>query len=201
MKSLRTNFTLAIAIYKYALKFFRAIAGFFASIKIQNWLSFFAAVLGFIGTFVIVMDNFEFISNRIDKFQKFQNISIALNNLNSLNTTIKDGQKVGMIRLGSQGFSELIDIVIINRPAFRNKQIVAIAKNQPLVLADIPFNIVHIFIANETHAVSLTTEYIFDEWVSNYRDKYFLKFGLSLITIGFLIGVLGHIKRKKAVTR
>ena len=81
-----------------------------------------------------------------------------------------------------------------------NKNIVAVAKNQPMALGGVPFKIVHVAYANNPNADSLTTEYVFYEWVRDYREKYFLKKGLLLIALGFMIGVCGNIQRKTKVS-
>lgn len=110
-----------------------------------------------------------------------------------------DGNKLGIVEVGKQGFSELVDIILSNKPDLTSKKIVKVAKNQPVMFGGVPFKIVHVAFANNPRADPLTTEYVFYEWVSNYREKYFLKIGLLLIALGFLIGVFGHIKRKTKV--
>lgn len=199
MKYLQSISNLLLTIWKNTLQYLRMIASLATSFRIHNWLSFFAAVLGFLGTFVIVMDRFEPIHQRINRFQKWENITIALQDLDTFDTEVKDGKKLGIVELGKQGFSELVDIILSNRPDMMNKGIVAIAKNQPMALGGVPFKIVHVAFANNSQAESLTTEYVFYEWVKDYREKYFLKFGLILIGLGFLIGVFGHIKRKTQI--
>jgi hypothetical protein len=199
MKYLKSISYLLVTIWRFTFQCLRTIAGIITSLRIYSWLSFIAAVLGFVGTFVIVMDKFEPIHRGIDRFQKWQNISIALKDLDAFDTEVKDGKKLGMVELGKQGFSELVDIIISNRPDMMNKDIVAVAKNQPMALGGVPFKIVHVAFANNPQTDSLTTEYVFYEWVRDYREKYFLKMGLLLIGFGFLVGVLGHIKRKTNV--
>jgi hypothetical protein len=181
------------------LKFVRKVVEAVTSFRISNWLSFVAAVLGFVGTFVIVMDKFGPIHRKIDQLQKWENISVALQDMDTFDTENKSGKKIGMVEAGRQGFKELVDIILSNRPDLLGKDIVAIAKNQPMALGGVPFKIVHVAYANNPKADSLTTEYLFYEWVRDYREKYFLKTGLILIALGFLIGVCGHFKRKNKV--
>ena len=190
---------LLVLIWKLTLQRMRKIAEVITSYRIYNWLSFIAAVLGFVGTFVIVMDKFGPIHRKIDQFQKWENISIALKDLDTFDTEVKNGGKLGKVEFGKQGFSELIDVILSKRPDLMNKGIVAVAKNQPMVLGGVPFKIVHVAFANNPQADSLTTEYGFYEWVRDYREKYFLKIGLLLIALGFLMGVFGHVKRKTKV--
>jgi len=146
------------------------------------------------------MDKFGPIHRKIDQFQKWENISIALKDLDTFDTEDKDGNKLGGVEVGKQGFSELVAIILSNRPDLMNKKIVAVAKNQPMELGGVPFKIVHVAFANNPKADSLTTEYVFYEWVSNYREKYFLKTGLLLIALGFLMGVFGHVRRRTKET-
>lgn len=185
--------------WKWTIKLVRTIFETVSSFRIHNWLSFIAAMLGFIGTFVIVMDKFAPIHRKIDQLQKWKNISIALQDLDTFDTENKSGKKIGMVEIGKQGFQELVGIIHSNRPDLVNKNIVAVAKNQPMSLGGVPFKIVHVAYANNLQADSLTTEYGFYEWVKNYREKYFLKIGLILIALGFLIGVFGHIKRETKI--
>lgn len=200
MKYFQSVCNLVNIIWKLTLQCVRTIAKAVTSFRIHNWLSFIAAVLGFVGTFVIVMDKLGPIHRKIDQFQKWENISIALKDLDTFDTEVKNEKKLGMVEFGKQGFSELVDIILSNRPDLMNKSIVAVAKNQPMALGGVPFKIVHVAFANNPQADSLTTEYVFYEWVKDYREKYFLKRGLLLIALGFLIGVFGHIKRKTKVT-
>lgn len=196
MKYLQSICTLLVTIWKLTIKYIRTITETATSFRIHNWLSFMAAVLGFVGTFVIVMDKFGPIHRKIDHFQKWENISIALKDLDTFDTEGKDGKKLGMVEVGKQGFSELVDIILSNRSDLMNKKIVAVAKNQPVIIGGVPLKIVHVAFANNPKAEPLTTEYVFYEWVNNYREKYFLKKGLLLIALGFLMGVFAHVKRK-----
>jgi hypothetical protein len=86
------------------------------------------------------MDKFGPIHRKIDHFQKWENISIALKDLDTFGTEGKDGKKLGMVEVGKQGFSELVDIILSNRPDLMSKIIVAVAKNQPMALGGVPFN-------------------------------------------------------------
>ena len=139
MKYIKRISNLLFTKWKFTLECLRAMVGVVVSLRIYNWLSFIAAVLGFVGTFVIVMDKFETIHRNIDRFQKWQNISIALKDLNTFDTVVKGEEKVGMVEFGKQGFSELVDIIHSNRPDMMNKEIVAIAKNQPMSLVPCNF--------------------------------------------------------------
>jgi hypothetical protein len=70
MKYLKSISNLLLTKLKFTLQCLRTIAGAVTSFRIYNWLSFIAGVLGFVGTFAIVMDKFEPIHRRIDRFQK-----------------------------------------------------------------------------------------------------------------------------------
>jgi len=163
--------------------------------KIENKLSFAAAVLAFLGTIVIVMDRFGPVHRTVDRFPKWRNIATAVADLDTFDTRIRDGKEVGMVEHDKPGFSELVHIIIfVNRPDLRDKTIVAIVKNQPIGVGGVPMKIVHVLFKNNPQGYSLTTDYIFHEWIRDYRDKYFLKTGLSIIAIAFLLSVFAHIK-------
>ena len=120
MKYLQNILYMLITVFKHTIKCTRTITKAVRSFRIINWLLFIAAVLGFIGTFVIVMDKFGPIHRKIDQFQKWENISVALDDLDTFDTEDKEGNKLGMVEVGKQGFSELIDIILSNRPDLRN---------------------------------------------------------------------------------
>jgi len=164
--------------------------------RIDNKLSFCAAVLAFLGTIIIVMDRFGPIHRTIDQFPMWQNISTALADLDTFDTKTRDGKKVGMVERGKPGFIELVRIISGNRPDLKDKTIVSIVKNQPIGIGGVPMKIVHVAFKNNPDAQSLTTDYIFHEWIRDYRDKYFLKVGLSVIALAFLLSVFTHIKWK-----
>jgi len=162
--------------------------------RIENHASFWAAVLAFIGTIVIVMDSFAPIHRIVDQCPKWKNIRTAMVDLDTFDTNTKDGKKVGMVEYGKPGFADLVYVVSYNRPNLRNRSIIAIAKNQPIGVGGVPMKIVHILFKDNPQGYSLTTDYIFHEWVSDYRMRYFLKIGLSMIAVAFLLSVVAHVK-------
>jgi hypothetical protein len=164
--------------------------------KIDNKLSFAAAVLAFLGTVIIVMDRFGPVHSCVDRFPKWRNIALAVVDLDTFDTKNGGGKEVGMVEQGKPGFCELVHIILANRPDLQDKTIVAIAKNQPIGIGGVPMKIVHVALLNDPQGYSLTTDYIFHEWIRDYRDKYFLKAELSVIALGFLLNVFAHIKRK-----
>lgn len=164
--------------------------------KIDNKLSFAAAVLAFLGTVIIVMDRFGPVHRGVDRFPKWRNIGLAVVDLDTFDTKTGDGKEVGMVEQDKPGFSELVHIILANRPDLQDRTIVAIAKNQPIGVGGVPMKIVHVLFKNSSQGYSLTTDYIFHEWIRDYRDKYFLKVGLSVIALAFLLSVFAHIKWK-----
>ena len=164
--------------------------------RIDNKPSFWAAVLAFVGTVIIVMDSFTPIHRMIDRRPKWKNIRLAMADLDTFDTKMKNGKMNGMVERGKPGFTELVHIIVCNRPDFRGKQIVAVVKNQPIGIGGVPLKIIHVALENNSQAQPLTTDYIFQEWVREYRAKYFLKVGLSAIVVAFFLSVIAHIKRK-----
>jgi len=196
-KYLFSIFNLCVIIWKYTLQYTQRIIKTIKSLRIYNWLSLIAALLGFIGTLFVVMDKFAPIHRKIDQFNTWKNISIALKDLNEFDEKGKGGE-FGMIEHGEQGFLELVDIIYSNRPDLTDRYIAAIIKTQPITVSGIPFKILRVVFLN-FNTYPLTTEDIFYGWVNNYREKYFLKKGLLLIALGFFLGVLGHLKRKPLI--
>lgn len=157
-----------------------------------NWLSLIGSILALIGTLIIVMDSFKPIHNFIDNFKKWENIRIGLKDLDTLDTKIRDNKTVGMLETGKPGFDEVVNILKINRVDLKDKEIVSIVKNAPITVGGVPFKIVHVAFKNNPNAKSLTTDDMLYEWVNKYRWKYFLKWGLVIIFIGFLLSAISH---------
>ena len=164
--------------------------------RIDNKPSFWAAVLAFVGTVIVVMDSFTPIHRMIDRCPKWKNIRLAMADLDTFDTKIRGGKMNGVVERGNPGFTELVHIIVCNRPDFKGKQIVAVVKNQPMITGGVPLKIVHVVRENNPQAQPLTTDYICQEWVREYREKYFLKVGLSVIAVGFFLSVIAHIKLK-----
>lgn len=165
--------------------------------RIENHASFWAAVLAFVGTVVIVMDSFTSVHGMIDQCPKWKNIRLAVADLDTFDTKMKDGEMNGVVEENKPGFAELVHIIRSNRSSLPDEPIIAVVKNQPVGIGGVPLRIVHVVIQGNSHAVPLTTDFIFQEWVQDYRAKYFLKIGLSIIALAFLLSVVAHIRCKK----
>lgn len=164
--------------------------------RIVNKPSFLAAALAFVGTIIIVMDSFGPVHRIVDKLPKWKNINLAVADLDTFDTKMKDGKEIGMVERDKPGFTGLVHIIFSNRPDLRDKKIIAVAKNQPIGIGGVAMKIVHLQFENNPQGYSLTTDYIFHEWIRDYRSKYFLKIGLSVIAIAFLLSVIAHITWK-----
>lgn len=170
-------------------------------IKITNWWLFISALLGFLGTLLIGIDNFALFQNIANKLPKWRNVNYAITKLNEFNDKLKDGQSVARLYKNDRGFPIIHKIIMRNRPDLSNKKIISIVKNTPATLGGQSFNIVHVQFENNKAAYSLTNEYIFHEWINEYRKYCFLKYGLFLISIGFLVGIIGHIRIKENILK
>jgi len=107
----------------------------------------------------------------------------------------------GMVESDKPGFAELVHIIRSNRSSLPNEPIVAVVKNQPIAIGGVHLKIVHVAVQGNSQAVPLTTDFILQEWVREYRAKYFLKIGLSIIAVAFLLSVVAHIKWKEKDTQ
>lgn len=162
--------------------------------KIHNKLSFWAAVLTLLGT-IIVMDTFGLVHWAFDRFPPWRNIALAVADLDTFDVKIAGGKQVGVVERDEPGFAELVHIISANRSDPEDKTIVAIWKDQPIAYDGVGMKIVRVRFENNSQD-SLTMDYIFNEWIRDYRDKYCLTAGLSVIAIGFLLNVFAHVKRK-----
>ena len=161
--------------------------------KAEKLLLLISALLAFFGSLIIVMDRFGPIHNLISNLPKWKNIELALIDLDNYDTPTNDGSNVGMVEQGKPGFSDFLNVIYSNKPNLKNRDIIVIAKNQPISIGGVPMKIVHVGFRGETQGYSLTTDYIFNEWIRDYREKYFLKIGLSMIALSFLLSVFVQI--------
>jgi len=72
--------------------------------KIDNKLSFAAAILAFIGTFLIVMDRFGPIHHTVDLHPKWRNLAASAKDLDTFDTKYRGGKDVGMVEENKPGF-------------------------------------------------------------------------------------------------
>jgi len=163
---------------------------------IENQASFWAAVLAFVGTVIIVMDSFMPVHRIIDRYPKWENINLAMTDLDTFDTKMADGKMNGMVEKDKPGFRDFKHIICSKRPSLQEKTITAVVKNKPFGAGGVPFKIVHVAVEGNSNAIPLTTDYIFQEWVRDYRAKCFLKIGLSIIALAFLLSVFAHIDWK-----
>jgi len=163
--------------------------------RVDNYFAFFSAILGFVGTLVIAMDRFGPIHHSIDRLGRWQNISTGLRTLDTLQTKLHDGQMVGLLQPNSPGFNELAHIISLNRPDFREEDIGTIVKNAPVSVGGVDLRILHIARRNTNSATPIGVEYMLYDWVKDYRQKCFLKYGLSLIGLGFMLSIFSRIRR------
>ncbi len=150
------------------------------------------ATLCFIGTLIIVIDRFGPIHNFVDKHSKWYDVILALEDIQQFDYKTSDGDYVGHINSKDSGFNEILRIVKSKRPDLREKEVIGIVMNRPMEIGGVPFGIVHVAIRDEPKALSLTTEYIFYEWIRDSRDKWFLKIGITIIAVGFLLTIVGQ---------
>lgn len=165
---------------------------------------FVGTVLCFLGTLLIVVDKFVPVHIFVNQHTKWHDINLAVLELAKFDKLNASGDQVGYMGEGSKGFSEVVEIVKYNKPNLRDKQIVGFVMNRPINVAGIPLCVVHTAFKDNNNAEPLTTEYIFYEWIKNAREKFFIKWGIFTIGLGFLFEIFGLIlrgrKRKKCMT-
>jgi hypothetical protein len=163
--------------------------------RISNWRLLAGSALGFFGALIIPMDKFPPIHRMVDHCRPWSDIQYAIKDLNTYDYRQADGVLVGLLSPEDRGFDVLTKIININRPDLKVR-IVAVAQNSPITLGGVPSSIIHVAVENSQTAIPVTTDFIFHEWVATYRERYFLRRGLLLITVAFLLGIIGRIEKK-----
>lgn len=162
---------------------------------VSNWRLLIGSFLGFMGGIVIAIDKFPVIHHQISRVQKWSNIQHAVADLNVLDQPI-GGIKVGYVAPSEPGFDDLVNIIRLNKPELNDK-IVGIIQGTPMAVGGVPSKIIHVIMEGPAETVPVTTDFIFHEWVAKYRERFFLKLGLLFVTLGFLMGIIGRIDKRK----
>ena len=163
---------------------------------VSNWRLLIGSSLGFIGAILIAVDRLPPVHRQVDRVQKWRDINHAVTDLSIFDHPTPGGKKVGYVVATDPGFADLTRIIKLNKPELKGK-IVAIAQNAPATFGGVDFKIVHVALEGNPQGVPVTTDYIFHEWVAEYREGFFLKWGLTFVTLGFLFGIIGRIERRK----
>jgi hypothetical protein len=163
--------------------------------SISNRRLLVGSILGFIGALVIAMDKLPPIHHLVDQCRPWSDITCAMQDLNTYDHRQSDGQSIGFLSAGDCGFSALVEIIDVNRPDIQGK-VVAIAQNSPMTLGGFPSIIIHVAVEGQQEGIPVATDFIFREWISKYRERYFLKRELLLVTLAFLLGIIGRIEKK-----
>jgi hypothetical protein len=165
---------------------------------IDNKIAFTGAIVAFVGSLFVTLDRFSYFQQRFSDVGQWKKMTIALQTLDGLKEKDSAGQPIGVIREKDEGFVELAHIIALNRPDLAQKRIIAIAKNKPVAIADVSIPVIHV-VTNDAPSVakSLTFEFALMQWISAYRTEWFLYRGFIFVSLGFLLGILSRIKKKK----
>lgn len=139
---------------------------------VSNWRLLIGSFLAFIGSIVIASDKFPPVHSQYNRLQKWSNIHHAVADLDVFDYPTGDGNKVGYVAPEDVGFTDLAYIIRLNKPDLEGK-IVGIAQNSPMALADVSSKIIHVVLEGKKRGVSVTTDFIFHEWIAKYRERFF----------------------------
>jgi len=172
-------------------KNYSAINGYY----ITNRRLLIGSFLGFVGALIIAMDKFPIVHNLIDHCPPWNDIAFAIHDLDTYDYPQADGRNAGFLSARDRGFGILVKIIKQNRPEI-HENIIGIGQNSPISVAEIDNKIIHIALENNKQGVPITTDFIFREWISRYRERIFLRIGLTFVTFAFLLGVVGRVEKK-----
>ena len=163
---------------------------------ISNTLSLIGTVFSLIGTLIIVSDTFEYGQNWYNKFDTFENIKTGLTDLNNPDTIFWTVTPAGIIRKNDTGFSEIVKIIGNNRKTTDTKEISQIVLLTLEEFGEVKEKILSIKMNNNGTFTSITSEYIFLEWLKKYRERQIISWGLRIIIFGFFFICLSHFNCK-----
>lgn len=165
---------------------------------IDNKIAFWAAVLAFLGSLFVTLDRFSYFQERFSDVGRWKRIASGLKQLDEMNGKNSDGTPLGLLRPNDEGFVELAKIISLNRQDLAKKQIVVIAKNKPVAIARLSIPVIHVAtVDSPLQATPVAFEFGLMQRISAYRTEWFLYRGFILVSVGFLLGVISRIKRKK----
>lgn len=159
---------------------------------ISNPLSLIGTIFSLIGTVIIVSDTFESGQNWYNRFDKFENIDTGLTNLNNTDTTLWTVTPTGIIGINDTGFSEIVKIIGNHRKTIDAKDISQIGLLTLEEFGEVKEKVLSIEMYNNGTFISITSEYIFLEWLNIYRERQILLFGLYFILVGFTLQLFSH---------
>jgi hypothetical protein len=170
-------------------------------IRIDNHLAFYGAILGFTGTLIATVDRFPTTHQYISTFSKWRNIDEALANLQNVEHP-DDQHIIPDITEGKPGFDDLVHIIKLNRPDLANEKIDGIFTETTVGFGnDLDIRILCVGLEQwsildgfKKEAKPIAFELQFFDWVSTYRQRYFLSIGIFVAGIGFLLGVLSRLR-------
>ncbi len=172
-------------------------------IRIDNHLAFFGAIFGFFGTLIATVDRFPATHQYISSCSKWRNIDEAIFNLPNIEHPDRE-HLIPTLRIGKPGFDDLLYIIKLNRPDLSAENITAIYTqgtvgfgqddNLKIRILCVGLRKWSIIDGYKSVGKPIAFEVQFIDWVNAYRQRYFLTIGLSVATIGFLLGIFSRLR-------
>lgn len=165
-----------------------------------------ALILGFVGTFVTLMDNFGLVTRIIDKMPPWSNISEGIKALDEM--VYKGNRRQSILNEEQSGFKEILKIIQANRPELIKKPVLALGQDQPTGSISIssfgptegpdwrviPDSRSIVIVLGQSPDENIFIERtLLDEWIKRFREQYYLFYGMSLISVGFILGIVDYL--------
>lgn len=162
-----------------------------------NWISLLGISLALIGSFILIMDGLPFTYNFINKFGRWKNIKLGLNELSKFDDVIKGNKKVAILNNYQIGFEEILKIIQKYHKNIPNKKVVAILNKTAVSFGDnftkLNLNVIYLVFAFEQQAFLITAELVLNEYVNRAREKFLYSLGFAFIFAGFFFSFLGYV--------
>lgn len=178
-----------------------------SNVRIDNSLALLAAIFGFFGTLIASIDKFPNGQDIINRTSTWSDIQYAIGNLEKFENPTPDTINPS-VRKGTRGFERLVEIIKANRADLRDVDIVFLYIDSPMAFGDMKFKIVNMGVRSPYSLIwpdadmplieskQLTFEYSFRDWLTTYRQRFFLSWGLRITAFGFFLAVLSRLKIK-----
>lgn len=161
----------------------------------MNWPSLFGVIISFIGGLFVVSLELPVTKDIVKLLPSIKKVSSARNLLlqerDPIQNTIKQ-----YIKSNEYGFFNLIKIVKRNKSNLSIGEPLAVFildSGVSMGYPDIRQEFKFVFLGyNDTPRVPVGYLNIFDEWIKNYKQRFFLKWGFLIIIIGFAISIGSH---------
>jgi hypothetical protein len=147
------------------------------------------------------MDNFKAFQGIVNTFGGFGKVEKGWQTLISFAEKYKTGTSISYLDFNKTGFPELLDIIIIHRPEYDNKEVVAIINSISMSYSigegKVDYNMISLRLAGKNVPNVVATQEVVREWITEARSSWVLFNGFVVLFFGFVFGLASQFYRLK----